>query len=826
MRLKRLLASTFFLATFLVAFHLLAQQEQADAPFVLNENTRNYDTQHVKLELSFDFPAEKVMGTATLRLVPLQDRFRRLVLHAKTMTFQWIKSGGRRLKFDYDRENGLLFIILPHEYRKGQSVSVSIKYEALPSQGLYFFHPTPDHPEIPYQIWTQGEAESNRYWYPSYDLPDDRFTTEIIAHVPEKLRVISNGVLLNIKKGPGRGQVTYHWRMDKPHAGYLTSLVIGEFTTHTDTVRGTLLNYNMPPGWQDRYDFPFGQTPQMLDFFSDFIVPYPYAKYDQTPVQDFEYGGMENISATTLNRRLLYDERAVPNYSADGLVAHELAHQWFGDLMTCRSWDHIWLNEGFATYFTDLYFERQYGKDEFRMRRLRQDRGYLASLKSQPLDKIKPDSTGVTPVELGGGKAYSRGAAVLHALRFELGDDLFQRAIARYARENYLKDVVSEDLRRAAEEVSGRNLSTFFRQWVYGAGFPEFDVSYTWDPVSKKVTLRVRQTQPQLPAVGLFDVPVNIEIVAGKVKIDRRIRVNRRDQTFTFFSPQKPDMVRFDKGYWLLKKVKFDKSMHELAYQLQYDDDVTGRYLAAEALADKGPAAIALLSRAVKRDPFYAVRIQAIESLKKIGGEGTLAAVMAGTKDRDARVREAAVRALSEYPASEVAGVLQELLEHDGNDYVRGAAAEAIGKLKLPGAFDLLKKAVAWDSHRNIIRRGVFEGFAAMKDTRALPLAREYLQYKYSYGGMHLLDVAIFDYLKAIATEQPEAIDIIAQGLKNPYFRTRFRAANLLAELGATDELPLLRQTLRQERRDRVRQPIKKAIEKLEKVATNAGSIN
>ncbi len=606
--------------------------------------------------------------------------------------------------------------------------------------------------------------------------------------------------------------------MDMPYSNYLTSVIVGDYVTVKENVRGTTLEYNIPSEWVDKKDLFYGRTPQMINFFSDFICPYPYERYAQTTVQDFEWGGMENVTATTLNRRILHDKNAVPNYSADGLISHELSHQWFGDYLTCKTFDHIWLNEGFATYFTDLWIEDEFGVDEFRYQRYLSNKEYFDSeLKAEPLDSIKLKESKFIPAELSGDKAYDRGAAILNMLRFILGDEEFEKAIKYYVNKHKNQNVTTEDLRVALEESTGKDFKTFFQQWIYGAGFPEFKVDYSWNEAVKKLTLNVQQTQQLLPAVGIFEIPLLVEIIAGKNLIQETIQITGKENSFTFNIEQKPDLVSFNKYEWILCKVNFEKSMEELTYQLQYDDDVVGRITAAKELVKLEDKAIPVLSRAIIRERHYGVRLEVVESLKKIGGDKTLEHLLTVCNDEDARVREAALKALSIFSYEKVSDILFDKLENDDNYYVKGAALYSIGAVKHPDAIKILTDALKMNSHRNIIRRGIFEGFQKLGDPSILPLVKEYTKYKYSYGDMHLLDITALDCAKSFAgTHYEEVVEVISSSLENPYFRTRIRAAKLLAELGAKDKLPILIKLYEEEKRIVVKEGLKPSIEKLQ----------
>ncbi len=810
--LNRFFKSLIFALSLLTSIPILAQT-RADS--VINMTNRDYDQKNIKLNLQFNFEKAEVIGEADLTFAPLKDNFTKLILDARTMKINSVKLNGKNLKFSQDDYN--LFINLDKDYKKGENLTVAIKYHAYPSKGLYFFHPSKEIPQMPYNIWSQGEGTDNRFWYPAYDLPDDKLTSEVIATVPENLIAISNGQLISTKIDSANKTKIFDWKIDVPHSNYLTSIIVGNYKTINEKVRGTQLDYNVPPEWADKYDYFYGRTPHMIQFYSSYIIPYPYKRYAQTTVQDFQYGGMENISATTLNKRLLHGKSAIPNYNADGLLAHEMAHQWFGDLLTCKTFQHIWLNEGFATYMTDLYTEHEYGEDEFRYLRYNENQDYLNNeLISQPLDKIKRDPKDEIPAELNGGKAYQKGAAVLNMLRFKMGDKAFEKGIKYYVEKYKYKNVVTEEFRKAMEKSSGQNLTRFFDEWVYGAGFPVFDVSYSWNRNDKKLTLDVKQVQKMLPAVGIFSIPVLIEIDAGKVLISQMINIDKKEQKFVFDCPQQPNMVRFNKYLWDLCEVNFKKSFKELAYQLQYDDDVPGRIIAAKELVNFGEKAIPVLQRVLIRDRFYGVRIQAVQSLAAIGGDKVLGAINIAAADNDGRVRAVAVKAMSSYKNEKVEPFLENVLKNDSDDYVRGAAAYAIGAGKMKGAFDILKNALKYGSHRNIIRRNIFDALTILGNPLAIPLVAEYTKYKYSYGGMHLLDIAALNCAMSFSkTHRKEVINVIARALHNPYFRTRNYAASLLAKLGAKSKLDEIESILKNERRDFVRRTFESVVKTL-----------
>jgi len=810
----------FLIHILLITTYSIIIKAQSENASVLNPKTRDYDQKNVKLFLSFNSDSSEVTGKEEFTFSPLKNNFDTLILDAKTIKVFSAKHGKANLRFWQTKEN--TYIKLDSNYNAGDSLTVEIYYSAFSTDGLYFFKPSKEFPTMRYNIWSQGEDMDNRYWYLAYDLPDDKLTSEIITTVPDSLTVISNGKLIFVNENEDSHTKTFDWKCDYPHSNYLTSIIIGDYITLKDYVRGVELDYNVPREWADKTDLFYGRTPQMIEFYSDYIAPYPYNRYAQTTVQDFEFGGMENITATTLNMRLLESESAIPNYKPDDLTAHELAHQWFGDLLTCKSFDHIWLNESFATYFTDLYYLHQFGKDEFKFLRYSENELYLTEeIKEQPLDSIHAYQNNFIPVELGeaANKCYERGAAVLNMLRYELGDKAFKKGIQNYVEKYSYKDVTTEDFKKTMEESTGKDLSRFFNEWVYGAGYPEFNVSYRYDEQKKKVFLTVEQVQKTLPAAGLFDLHVPIEVTAGKYKLNENIHISKKDETFEVDCPEKPDMVLFNKNIPDLCTVNFLKSFDELSYQVQYDDDIIGRMDAADSLAIFGDSAIHLLRRVLMRDDFYAVRLHAVQSLEKIGGDSAFSSIMLAANDSDPRVQEEAIKALSKYPQKNVEIFLKEKLFNSENDYVRGAAAYALGAGKMPEAFDILKKALTFDSHRNIIRRYAFDGLKILNDPRAIQLAEKYVDYKYSIGGMHLLDVAALDCAKSFLRKyRHEVINVYNKALQNYYWRTRIYASKLLVEANAKESLELLKKITAGEMRDIAKPQLEDAVKKLENI--------
>jgi aminopeptidase N len=784
--------------------------------FVLDEKSRDYDQIHISLDLTFNFEKAIVNGKEEFTFTPLTKKFTKLILHSKTTEVKKVMFDTLSLPFTSDDD--FLYIEMFKELSTKDTITLFIEYTSKPVHGIFFFHPTKELRDLPSQIWTQGQGNNNRYWYPAYDLPDDKVTMETKVTVPSKYSVIGNGRLIAENKLDGN-QKSYIWLLDTPHSNYLRSLVIGEFVTIRESVRNVNLEYNIPKAWVGKEHHFFGRTPEMLNFFSDYISPYPYDRYAQTTVHDFLYGGMENVTATTLNKRVLHDENVIPNYSADPLIAHEFAHQWFGDLVTCSDWKHGWLNEGFATYFTDLWFEHSDGKNEFYYRRYQQNIEYMKAFDESDFSDKTNNIKEKIPFELSDRRAYSKGAAILHALRFQLGDDVFQNVIREYVKNYQYKNANTENFKSVAESVSKKKLGKFFDQWVYSGGYPIFKISSLYEPSKKKYIITVEQVQKINNVVPIFEAQIQIEYISAKQKYSKTIFISKREETFEFDAPAYPNYFRFNKNNNIPCKVVFGRNFEEISYQLLNDDDIFGRIEAAQLISSFSKKAVLSLFEAIKTDRFYGVKIAALEALQNIGGEYVFDPIYYAATDRDGRVRESAVKALSIFPAERVNKVLKSIYEKDKNDYVRSAALVSLAKIKDAGAYFYLQRALNVISHQNIIRKGSFEGFAILADPRALPLAKEYINYKHNLGGMYLHESEILNFAEVMAqSNRKEVIDIISAGLANPFFRVRNQAASLLIKIKGVEALPLLKTIYENERRLFVKEQLKKAVQSLTEV--------
>jgi aminopeptidase N len=478
----------------------------------------NYDQRNIKLNLRFNWEQEQAIGSATITFAPTVKDLRRVDFDAAFMTISAATlANGAPLKFEYDGTKEKLSILLDRAYQPKEELTVVISYHtnkppaALSGGGLNFIKPRPDDPTRPRQVWTQGETETNHFWFPSFDHPNDFMTTEIVATVEKPLMVISNGALISTKENPD-GTRTFDWKIDQPHATYLTSVIVGEFAAVIGDYAGVPITTYVYPKEIEEGKVTAARLPEMVKFFSEKTgLKYPYAKYAQTTVRDFG-GGMENISATTQTDNMIHDARTELDANSDGLQSHELAHQWFGDYLTCRTWSDLWLNEGFATYFQAMWTEHKFGHDDFLYSDVKgnQENYYAAWARGQRRPIVTKNYA--NPDAVFDSYSYQRGGAVLHMLRTFLGEDNWWRSINHYLTKYANQPVETAQFRIAIEETTGQPMDWFFDEWVYKMGHPIFRVTQDYDAANKQLTLKVRQEQrpdpeSQYPQVTFFQKP-------------------------------------------------------------------------------------------------------------------------------------------------------------------------------------------------------------------------------------------------------------------------------------------------------------------------------
>jgi aminopeptidase N len=758
--------------------------------------SHDYDIQHYRLVLSLDWKEKSIAGDETITFRPLRSDLQELEIDAGAMTIKSVNLlQGTPLKFRYVGSEKL-FVTLDRAYPTGTDVSITITYGAASTRGLTFITPTESDPHQRYQIWSQGEAQTNHYWFPCYDYPNDKATSELIATVDQKFQVLSNGVLVANALNPSNKTRTYHWKMDKPYSSYLTSIIVGEFAEVRDKFKDTPVISYVYPDQVENARLSFAKLGTMVKFFSEKIgVDFPYGKYAEATVRDFG-GGMENITLTTITDTAVHDRRAhIDNSgSTDSLISHELAHSWFGNLLTCRDWGELWLNESFATFFDAIWNEHDHGREDYLYQMYNNQQQYFQSW-FQFLRRPIATKRYFDPDALFDTYAYSRGAAVLNMLRFVLGDEPFWKAISHYVKKHQFENVETQQLVIAIEEATGQNLQWFFDEWVYKMGHPEFEISSSFDEPAKSLKVSIKQTQqpddkrPWYQSAELFTMPVDIAITTASGEKIHRVWIDGREKEFTFQIDSKPLIVNFDRGNYLIKRTKFNRGDDELAYQLLHDQDVMGRVQAAIALrSHNSGAAVKALADAVAHDRFWGVRLQAVKSLSELKTDAARSALIDASKDSDPLVRREAVQGLGALKDPALADLFINLINTDESYFVVSYAASALGQSGSPKAFDALAAAMKMDSWDETIRVGVLRGLTWLKDPRALDIA-----FKFSSSENHgALRMAAFPLLAVFGKGNDRAFQILKTALTERSQQIRLAAVQSLGAIGDARALPLL----------------------------------
>ncbi len=637
--------------------------------------TRLHDIQHMELRVSFDWERKYLFGEATLTIKPYWYPQNILYLDARGMLINEVslmnKTGRQPLNYEY--RNDTLFITLDKTYTRQDTFRVYIDYISRPDEleeiggsaaiasdkGLYFINADGSDPKKPRQIWTQGETQSSSVWFPTIDSPNEQFTQELYITVDTSMVTLSNGILVSSVVNTKQGVRTDYWRQTLPHAPYLVMMAIGKYAVIRDKWRHLSVDYYVEPEYAAHARAIFGNTPEMLEYFSKILgVDYPWEKYAQVVVRDFVSGAMENTTATIHGEFIQTDTRSLLDDHSEEVIAHELFHHWFGNLVTCESWANIPLNESFATYGEYLWNEYKYGRDHA-------DAGLnndLETYKSQPGARTKhlirfdyKHRDDVFDVV-----SYQKGARILHMLRNLVGDEAFFKSLQLYLTRNRHQPVEVHHLRLAFEEITGRDLNWFFNQWFFNKGHPELEINYQWDESLKKQTVIIEQKQ-DFEKNPLYRLPLAIDIYTTRGKQRYQVEIRKVKETFEFSTGSKPLLVNVDADKYLLCTKKDNRPADqwvELYHRgLLYMDRLEALQKITRNVKAGTPEAETLI--AAINDKYHGLRVMAIKAIgplardEKTRSRIKLLLIERATADSRAAVRAAALSALYKHYSNE-----------------------------------------------------------------------------------------------------------------------------------------------------------------------------
>ncbi len=536
----------------LFAFTQLLALGQTPRPNL--NRVRTFDAQHYLIKTTFDRAKKTFTGETTISFKPLVKNFRILELDSEGLRYEAVALLPNETILISRITDDKIFITLDKEYQPGDLIKVRLSYDSKPKKGVYFVDEMRRNGAVlrASQVWTQGEAAETRHWFPSYDFPDDKATTEQYITVTKGETAIANGELKS-RNDNRDGTETFHYYMPLPHSTYLTSFVVGTYVKIEQEYGQIPFGFYVYPDKTHIVPKAFGKTRDMMKVFENLTkIKYPFNKYDQTIVGSFTFGGMENISATTMaDTEILRADFTSSLSDVEDLVSHELAHSWFGNLVTCRNWAELWLNEGFATFMEAAFREQMYGRASYIDKINKDVKEYLAedAYKKYPhglfnaLADEKVDDSMFDTI------TYQKGGAVVHMLRETVGDEAFWKGINTYLERHKFGNVESSDLQQVMEEVSHSDLDWFFSQWVYGGGYPKITVKQAYYRKNHTIEMVFSQTQKSdqlIPPAFILPIEVSIRTSSG-TKIEK-IRLTRREEKFTISVNEKPSEIIIDKA--------------------------------------------------------------------------------------------------------------------------------------------------------------------------------------------------------------------------------------------------------------------------------------
>jgi aminopeptidase N len=658
------------------------------APRTWPQEPRRFDLLHQKIEIRFDVPHRQLFGTVTTRVTITQGPTDTIRLNAENLTIDAATDArGGTLRFTADATH--VTVRLARRAAVGDTVQFTLSYHGIPERGLYF---------VPRRnvIWSQGEATETRAWVPTYDAPNDKTTWEFLVTADSALKVLSNGRLAEVTPVNGGAQRVWHWVQDKPASTYLYSMVAGPFVVLKDQWRGIPVEYWAYPDTADAAWRTFGETPAMIELYSQLLgVNFAWDKYDQSIIPDFTYGGMENVSATTQTDLALHPAGGEPDLSGRGLNAHELAHQWFGDLTTTADWADIWLNEGITTYMESVQNEKTRGWDAGQLSWWGQQQGAMQADQNDVRALVWGTYQGDDPIALFfSGHVYPKGAQVAHQLRRLFGDSLFWAGMHRFLVDNAYKPVTTPDYAVAMEKTCRCDLDWFFDQWAYGIGYPKVRFTRHWAADLKTLHLVVAQTQPIDSLHPLYRFPATIRVITRDSVVRQQVLVTKQQDTFAIALPSAPLSFRFDEGGWLLGQVTGDQAPAELAQMAKHDLEFGARNWALQQLDRMTDSAVVEARRFIvlnEHDAF--LRRTALAQMVRDSGPASLAVVKSALRDPDGSVRAQALRDLRTLDPTAALAAAREMYASDPNLGVRQSALATISRSGSPDAFPMLVEA-------------------------------------------------------------------------------------------------------------------------------------
>lgn len=761
---------------------------------------RHYDVEHLVMDWRMDLEKEHVDAISKLRIKSIAHDLDQVVLHAAELNISGVRdSQDNELEWDLRPEDEQMIVRLNSHLSEGEREELTFAYTIdHPRAGLFFTNPCPEFPDVETSAWTQLQDDYARYVVPIYDNPSHKHSVEVFVTVPQGFYAMSNGILKD-RNSNGDGTETFHWLNEKRMPAYLITVAISRFVEYKEDLDGLEVSYYAHPKWDRETVYrSFGKTPDMIQFFEQKLdVKFPWDKYAQVAVANFIFGGMENASATTQTDATLHDEKAHRDFESDGLVSHELSHMWGGDLVTCRTWSHGWLNEGWATQMQNEWKRHDKGDDEYLYEQYGKQLLYFDEDREsyrRPIVQNEWEKGG----DMFDQHLYPGGAWRYYMLKHLVGEDMWWKILGEWMRRHSYSSVYTHDLEELFTEMTGEDFGWFFEQWLYKAGYPECKISCSYDEKNGHALVKIEQTQRgDSVTPEVFRFPLTVEFVDDDDNHTRyTMQVNERIHSFYYPVRKKPKQIVVDPEYAVLMDATIEAPEPLLIEQLLSGTNVVQRIRAAQALGKKAsPKGMEALGKALQGDKFWGVQFEVAKVLGSMKSESALDELLKATNLTNTKARTAVATALGQFYRSDRAfQALKDLLEDQESYFVVAAAATSIGKTQHDDALELLREGLktAAPSWHHTVQQGYVNGLVETEKEEAIDIIKPYFELGTPDEIRRIIPGLLARLGKRYKKERPEVKSDLEKLLQDKSFRVAVSALRAAKTYGDAALIPTL----------------------------------
>lgn len=680
------------------------------------DRKEEFEVKHIRIVGEIDYMAKTFSSSTTISL-QLNCSTPTIILDAIDFIIRTVRVGNEITKYSYNGRK--ITVIMPENIKPG-TVDITVDYTVSnPPLGLYFITKDKYGDHVQPQVWTLGEGqtddfraqEDNSYWFPYIQGPGVKSTSETIITVEKPQEVISNGILVGVNESSHKR--TFHWKMDKPHSLYLISIVAGEFDKEEETIGKVKLMYFVPKGQKAHINRTFSVTKDIFSFYEDYTgIKYPHDKFSQTCVYEATFGGMENTTANTMTERTLHDEIAHMDFSSEENVGHHMAHQWFGDLVTCGTWEDVWLNEGLAAFLYAMYVKMHHGESEYMYHLLDKLDNFLKADDSRGVSAVYPIHN-IDPKRAFDRFNSEKGALVMCSLETFLGPESIKKAIQSYFEKHIYGTALTVDFLNLLNESTGIDVTWFFDQYIYAAGYPILEYTYSYDEINKILGVRFRQIQ-KIPRVFRLNFNLSLGSEGGSIET-YPVTISEKDEIRKIFIEKAPDFICVDPDLSVVGKI-ITPVFQDLIAKIKFDPHVTCKIRAIRSIGSGADSeVVSSLSEILSaKTEHWAVSSEAAAALGRICMKSSLKVLEENLTHSDPKVRRSIFRSLGLFPGDDVRDTLRRSLEIEESYYIKGEILNSLGRTGTTEDIGLFIKAMSQPSHEDTIALGAIRGLGEM----------------------------------------------------------------------------------------------------------------